>query len=134
MRYSDYHSEDDKQNDFVYSFKQFLKKHCEWVLGDPAGQIGHLTRRNGLDCFIIAVQHNHPASPFYPLDIFKWAAENSTGSYGILYFLDEDEARHNEFQVFVLKRGKLIESKDSFLSPYFEEVEEEYDADNPPLD
>jgi hypothetical protein len=135
LRYSDYHSEDDKQHDFVYHFKQFLQKHCEWVVGNPDSQIGYLTQRNGLDCFTIAAQHNHLGSPFYPLDIFKWVAEHSPGSYGILYFHDdEDEARHNEFRVFTLKRGKLIELKDPFLSPYLEEVEQEYDADNPPLD
>lgn len=119
----------------MYRFEQFLRQHCKWVLDEEAGKIGMLTRRNGLDCFTMAVQHNHPGIPFYPLDIFKWAAENSTGSYGILYFFnDEDKVCHNEFQVFVLKRGKLIESKDYFLSPYFEEIEKEYDEHNPPKD
>jgi len=132
LRYSDYHSLESEQENFVYSFKQFLLKHCDWVLDD---QIGRLTRRNGLDCFTLNVQHNHPGEPFYPLDIFTWAAENSTGSYGMLYFHDdENEAHHNEFQVFVLKRGRLIREKDPFLSPYIEEVEKEYDENNPPQD
>jgi hypothetical protein len=132
LRYSDYHSVDSEQNDFVYRFKQFLLKHCDWVLD---GEIGSLTRRNGLDCFTLNVQHNHPGEPFYPLDIFTWAAENSTGSYGMLYVNDdENEAHQNEFQVFVLKRGKLIREQDIFLSPYLEEVEKEYDETNPPQD
>ena len=132
LRYSDYHSIEAEQNDFVYRFKQFLLKQSNWVLDD---QIGSLTRRNGLDCFTLNVQHNHPGEPFYPLDIFTWAAENSTGCYGMLYFHDdEDEVHQNEFQVFTLKRGKLIKEKDAFLSPYVEGVEKEYDENNPPQD
>jgi hypothetical protein len=132
LRYSDYHSEETEQNDFVYKFKQFLHKHCDWVLDD---QVGRITRRNGLDCFTLAVQHNHPGSPFYPLDIFTWAAENSTGSYGMLYYHDdEDKTYHNEFQIIVLKRGKLVKVADAFLSPYIEEVERDYDEKNPPRD
>jgi hypothetical protein len=135
LRYSDYHSEEAEQEKFVEKFKQFLHKQYDWVLNDQNGQIGRLVSRNGLDCFTIDVQHNHPDKPFYPVVIFNWAAANSTGSYGMLYFHDdEDEVHHNEFQVFTLKRGKLIKEKDYFLSPYEEEVEKEYDEDNPPLD
>jgi hypothetical protein len=132
LRYNDYHSVDAEQNDFVYRFKQFLIKHCAWVLDEG---IGSLTSRNGLACFTINVQHNHPGEPFYPLDIFTWAAENSTGSYGILYAHDdESETLHDEFQVFVLKRGSLKKARDPFLSPYLGEVEKEYDEANPPQD
>ncbi len=132
LHYSDYHSVDAEQNDFVCRFKQFIIKRCKWVLDD---QISSLTSRNGLDCFALNVQHNHPGTPFYPLDIFTWTAENSTGSYGMLYVYDDESKDHNtEFQVFVLKRGKLVKEKDHFLSPYFEEVEKEYDEENPPQD
>ncbi|WP_460582340.1 Imm7 family immunity protein [Hymenobacter arcticus] len=135
LRYSDYHSEIVEQENFLYTFKQFLLKHCAWVLSDQEGQSGSLISRNGLDCFTLNVQHNHPGSPFYPLDIFTWVAENSTGSYGMLYFHDDEDAiHHNEFQVFVLKRGKLVKANDHFLSPYVEEVEKEYDESNPPKD
>ena len=132
LRYSDYHSEGSEQNNFLFQFKQFLLKECDWVLDD---EIGKLTSRNGLDSFSLTVQHNHLGNPFYPLDIFNWVASSSTGSYGTLYVLDdEDEVHHNEFQVFILKRGKLIKMKDSFLSPYIGEVEQEYDENNPPRD
>jgi hypothetical protein len=132
LRYSDYHGEDDKQNNFVNRFKQFILQHCDWTLDE---QIGQLIDRNGMECFTLNVQHNHPGVPFYPLDIFKWAAENSTGSYGMLYFYDdENEEFNNEFQVFILKRGQLTKAKDHFLSPYFEEIEKEYDPNDPPID
>jgi hypothetical protein len=132
LRYSDYDSEDEKQNDFVYAFKQFLQANFDWLLTQ---QHGLLPQYNGLNCFALNVQHNHAGEPFYPLEIFTWAANHSTGSYGMLYFLDdENEAHHNEFQVFILKRGKLIKAKDLFLSPYFEEVEKECNVNNPPVD
>jgi hypothetical protein len=133
LRYSDYHSEERLQNDFVYSFKSYLHSHHSWILSEG---IGRFTSRNGLECFSIDVQHNHAGEPFYLLELFAWVAKESSGSYGLLYFHDdEDEAYQNEFQVYVLKRGKLIKGKtDPFLSPYYEEVEKKYDADNPPLD
>jgi len=132
LRYSDYHSADAEQNAFIYKFKQFMQQHYDWVLHD---QIGRITSRNGLNCFTLTVLHNHPHNPFYPLDIFAWAAKNSTGSYGMLYYHDdEDKVYHNEFQVVILKRGRLTKAVDSFLSPYIEEVERDYDENNPPQD
>ena len=132
LRYSDYHSEDAEQANFIYNFKQFLHKEHAWVLDD---EVARLTSRNGLDCFTLNVQHNHPGVPFYPIEIFTWAAENSTGSYGLLHFHDdEDESQPNEFQVYALKRSKLLKSKDLFLSPYVAEVEQDYDENNPPRD
>jgi len=132
LRYSDYHSEDGEQEKFVYAFKQFLHTRFDGVL---TRQHGLLTQYNGLDCFTLNVQHNHLGEPFYPLEIFTWAAENSTGSYGMLYFHDDEDAvHHNVFQAFILKRSKLIRANDSFLSPYIEEVEKEYDESNPPRD
>jgi hypothetical protein len=81
------------------------------------------------------LQHNHKGEPFSPLAIFTWVAQESTGSYGLLYVHDEeDERQHNEFPVYILKSGKLLKTKDSFLSSYEEEVEQTYDADNLPLD
>ncbi|WP_052732768.1 Imm7 family immunity protein [Hymenobacter terrenus] len=133
LRYSDYDSEDHLQRDFIANFKGYLAQQYNWVLENSYGRF---IDRNGLECFAIDVQHNHKDS-FYVLDIFSWVAKESTGSYGLLYFHDdEDQEAFNEFQVYVLKRGKLAKSKDSFLSPYHEEVERkrEYDENNPPED
>jgi hypothetical protein len=131
LRYSDYDSEDHIQREFVENFKCYLVQHYDWVLENSYGRF---INQNGLECFAIDVQHNHKGS-FYMLDIFSWVAKESTGSYGLLYFHDdEDPEAFNEFQVYVLKRGKLTKSKDPFLSPYLEEVEREYNDNNPPKD
>jgi hypothetical protein len=132
LRYSDYHSEDAPQHQFLAAFKSYLQQQFPWVLGDG---LGRFINRNGLVCFTIDAQHNHKGEPFYPLEIFSWVARHSTGSYGLLYFNDdEDPAHHNEFQVYVLKRGQLHQAQDSFLSPCLEEIEREYDENDPPRD
>ncbi|OUJ70297.1 hypothetical protein BXP70_24700 [Hymenobacter crusticola] len=96
---------------------------------------GTLRSYNGLESFTLAVQHNHKGEPFYPLDLFTWVAQHSTGSYGLLYVYDDkDEHEHNVFQIYVPKRGQLLKQADPFLSPYPEEVERDYDPENPPID
>jgi hypothetical protein len=132
LRYSDYDSQEPLQRDFLYAVQQHLRGKYTWLLTE-----GHGTLRscNGLDSFTLAVQHNHKGEPFYPLELFTWVAHHSTGSYGLLYVHDdEDEHDHNVFQVYVLKRGQVLKQADSFLSPYLEEVERDYDSENPPLD
>lgn len=132
LRYSDYDSEDAPQQAFLAAFQEYLRQHHAWVLREGLVRFAH---RNGLACFTLDAQHNHKGEPFYPLEIFRWAAEHSTGSYGLLYFQDdEDPAHDNEFQVYVLKRGKLIKAQDPFLSPCIEEIEREYDENDPPRD
>ncbi|RSK47401.1 Imm7 family immunity protein [Hymenobacter rigui] len=131
LKYSDYHSEDQSQNDFVYNFRSFLQQHYNWILQENMGRV---VNRNGLVSFSIDVRHNHPGESFYPLEIFAWVAQHSTGSYGLLYVYDDEDST-NTFQVWVLKRGQLLKAPaDPFLSPYHEEVEREYDENNPPLD
>jgi hypothetical protein len=129
LRYIDYDSEDHPQRNFIANFKGYLAQNHNWVLSDF---YGNFIDRNGLQCFTLDVLHNRKGEPFYALDIFSWVAKESTGSYGLLYFHDdEDPESFNEFQVYVLKRGNLTKSNDSFLSPY-QEVEREYDENNPP--
>ena len=117
----------------MYHFHSFLKQHYSWVLQE---NVGRIVNRNGLVSFSIDVRHNHAGEPFYPLEIFTWVAQHSSGSYGLLYvYDDEDSVNSNSFQVWVLKRGQLLKAPaDPFLSPYHEEVEREYDENDSPLD
>lgn len=132
LRYDDYDSEDQYQKQFVSRFKQYLQNDFNWLLTSSHCQ---LVSYNGLECFTIHGQHNHKDENFYPLEIFEWVAKEGKGSYGMLYlFDDEDRQNNNKFQVYILKRGKLIQETDSFLSPYFPEVEKKYDKLNPSKD
>lgn len=132
LRYSDYDAEEAPQQQFLAAFQGYLQQHYAWVLRDERGRFGI---RNGQPFFTLHTLHNHRGQPFYALEIFRWVAQHSTGSHGLLYFHDdEDPAHENEFQVYVLKRGRLIKNQDPFLSPCLEEIEREYDENDPPRD
>lgn len=57
------------------------------------------------------------------LTLYKYVAEISKGSYGILYSINHDE---NNIRVFVMKKGILTEHEDNFLSPFIPKVEDFY--------
>ncbi|GHU60481.1 hypothetical protein AGMMS49975_29510 [Clostridia bacterium] len=70
---------------------------------------------------------NHKGKRVYEIfDLYDLIAKTAVGSYGILYvFDDEDDNGHeNEFQCYVLAKGKFTKRIDSFLSPYTPTVEE----------
>ena len=60
------------------------------------------------------------------LDLFEYVGEIAPGSYGLVYFYDdEDEAGHsNEFQTLVMTRGRLAPEKDELLSPFIPKLED----------
>jgi hypothetical protein len=75
-------------------------KYCMWVTGSP--------------------NHKSYQESFSPIELFKYVGTISTGSYGILYVLDDEDLvneNDNYFKVFVLKNGKVNEYRDKFLSP-----------------
>lgn len=65
------------------------------------------------------------------IEIFAWLATHGPGSYGLLYVLDDEDPRGDEyalnFRVFRLARGLLQELADPFLSPPLPVVEDEYE-------
>jgi Immunity protein 7 len=87
-------------------------------------------RYNGCDSIVISGQHNRYRN--YVLNLFEWIAENSLGSYGILYLRDDENSRRdfdysNEFRVWTLRKGILTENSDPFLSPCIPTIEDPYD-------
>ena len=106
---------------------QSLENHVKTL---PDTSFVHMQRYNGCDSLHIAGQHNHRSE--YVMDLFRWIAENASGSYGLLYIRDdEDQDRGgdygNEFRVWRLCRGDLSELSDPFLSPAIPTVEDPYD-------
>ena len=56
---------------------------------------------------------------------FQTLAAKAPGSYGILSCRDdEDPVKNNAFQIFILKKGRIIETDDIWLSPCVPEIEE----------
>lgn len=65
------------------------------------------------------------------IEIFVWLATHGLGSYGLLYVLNDEDPRGDEyamnFRVYQLARGHLKELADPFLSPPIPVVENEYE-------
>lgn len=53
------------------------------------------------------------------LNLIKRIGVIANGSYGLIYLKDDEDinGKDNEFQVYVLSKGKVTEEKDNFLSP-----------------
>ena len=93
-------------------------------------ELVRMQRYNGCDSLHLGGQHNHRTE--YVIDLFRWLAENTPGTYGLLYVRDdEDNSRGgdhgNEFRVWKLCRGSLSELGDPFLSPCIPTVEDACD-------
>ncbi|MBO6516768.1 MAG: hypothetical protein JJ975_09470 [Bacteroidia bacterium] len=73
----------------------------------------------------ITVAHNHKAD--HVIDFFKWISSIAIGSYGLLYVHDDEDIKRgndNRFKVWRMRKGKVDELDDPFLSPIHPEVEE----------
>lgn len=59
--------------------------------------------------------------------LFELIGQLAPGSYGLLYVRDDEDTNghDNEFQVYVLARGKVTRQQDSFLSPCIPVIEDE---------
>jgi hypothetical protein len=75
-------------------------------------------------CFVSFAGHpNHRHDCIFGW--FQWLAKNAPGSYGLLYVWDvESPDFHNEFRVSYLRRGRVAEAADNFLSPCIPTIEE----------
>lgn len=92
---------------------------------DYENEIYLLKYLNGTYHLSIMANHNHRTE--HVINFFKWIAEISKGSYGILYVQDDediDRGNENEFRVWCMKKGKVTELNDTYLSPLNPEVEE----------
>ena len=61
------------------------------------------------------------------VDLFAGVGQDAPGSYGLLYIRDDEDpnGRVNEFQVLVMRRGKVTVHPDAFLSPCIPIIEDE---------
>lgn len=91
-------------------------------------------RRSGNDLTVVSVHGltNHRGDRVERLlRLFTIVAEQTPGSYGLLYVRDDEDPRglefENSFRVWRLARGELTELSDPFLSPCIPTIESPYD-------
>lgn len=80
---------------------------------------------NGQYHLTIKANHNHRDEAI--IEFFKWIANISTGSLGLLYVLDDEDinrGNENKFKVWRMKKGQVDELDDQFLSPCNPTIEE----------
>jgi hypothetical protein len=66
------------------------------------------------------------------LESVERVLERAPGSYGVIYYWDDEDPVHpNEFRVLVVRRGKITEHADTFLSPVVPTIEDPYLPDEP---
>ena len=119
-----YKEEDDDNELLNATIKQIESKINEL---DYSNEFYSLKRLNGTYHLSIMVNHTHRAVTEHIIDFFKWLALISKGTYGIMYVQDdEDTERGNEakFKVWSIKKGKVAELDDIYLSPLNPEIEE----------
>lgn len=81
-----------------------------------------LNHKNGVYQLSVFGSDNHLNQDW--LDFYKlleWIAKNALGSYGAIYFLDNDNS--DSFLVYCLKKGKISCEKDSYFSPINPQIE-----------
>ena len=72
----------------------------------------------------LTVAHNRQGG--HVIDFFKWVSSIAVGSYGLLYVIDDEDKNgyENRFKVWRMRKGKIDELNDPFLSPINPEIEE----------
>jgi hypothetical protein len=98
----------------VASLSEFTRR--TFHIGEPL---------NGMYAVRVSGLRNHSRPEI--IDLFRWLADRSRGSYGLLYVHDDEDREHEcVFQVFRLAQGELVEFDDPFLSPIVSTIEDAY--------
>lgn len=120
---STYESDDKEMNIVLSKLYSYISKY---KLNDTSGLI-NLHKVNGSHQLLVTGNTNHLSQNVIDIfNLYEFIAEIAKGSYGLLYIKnDESEDAFNEFEVFVLARGKIKKEKDPFLSPCIPVIEDD---------
>ena len=118
-----YHENEAQEENFDKASRLLIDKLNS--IAAPHFESGIKYFNGSLRCWFIGFSNHCAQEWFEILEFYRLLAENAPGSYGILSCRDdEDEDKNNEFRIFVLKKGKVIEVNDLLLSPCIPEIEE----------
>jgi hypothetical protein len=117
-------SYDEKRED-EYKANEVISAIRDRIKTFGTNEFYDLRNLNGSFHLIIEAAHNHRNDEI--IEFFKWVANTSIGSYGLLYVHDDEDYEHgneNKFKVLRMKKGQVDEIDDVYLSPYFPTVED----------
>jgi len=115
--------EEDDDDKLLEEIIQQIKLKIEEL--DYDNEVYTLKALNGTYHLSIMANHNHRTE--HVIEFFKWISDLSKGSYGILYVQDDEDlerGNENNFKIWSMKKGKVVELDDVYLSPMNPEVEE----------
>ena len=127
--------ESEKEDEKLWSdFRSWMDKNADsfmnWQLTE------RLNNHHGLLQF--SVSRNHRSSSIW--EMLKWLAEKSEGTYGIVFVHDDEDLLgntnysrgerdcSNEYRVWRILKGELLEFDDPFLSPIVPRILPSFEA------
>lgn len=118
LRDSTYESDNKEMNIVLSKLYSYISKY---KLNDTSGLV-NLHKVNGSYQLLVTGNTNHLSQDVIDIfNLYEFIAEIAKGSYGLLYIRnDESEDAFNEFEVFVLARGKIKKEKDLFYFLVFQ--------------
>ncbi|WP_392563680.1 Imm7 family immunity protein [Orbus wheelerorum] len=119
---STYESDDNEMNSILENINSFILTN---EMNESLGVI-KIHKVNGLSQLLLSGCRNRLSQEVIDIfELYKYIASIAKGSYGLLYLKnDESDDAFNEFEVFVLARGKIRKEKDPFLSPCIPTIED----------
>jgi hypothetical protein len=124
-----YFIEDSKMKSVTTQLENYVAA-LEWGNGEN-NLYAEVRQMNGGLMLYVGGNKNHRGVIGDELDqLLEWTARIAPGSYGLLYWRDDEGdpiAGPNNFQVKVMSRGEVVTRFDPFLSPFFPVVEDFYD-------
>ena len=114
--------DDEIAAELIAELEKLVADHKACNINNACG-IGYMNWH--LRCWFMGYS-NHRAQEWEEImAYFQTLAAKTPGSYGILSCRDdEDPVKNNAFQIFILKKGRIIEADDIWLSPCVPEIEE----------
>ncbi|WP_145324918.1 Imm7 family immunity protein [Paenibacillus xylanexedens] len=104
---------------------QHLREYV-YELNWPTGVLDLRAVNGDFQLWIAGLDNHKHVSKYDPIKVFRKVGEIAPGSYGILYVRDSDDSESfNQFKVYTLIRGKVMENDDPFLSPFIPNIEDE---------
>ncbi|MBT2765374.1 Imm7 family immunity protein [Paenibacillus sp. ISL-20] len=120
---SSFEDDEEKYSFIVQDIRKYFDE-IEW----PSGVLDLRAVNGDYQVWIAGLNNHKPVTKNNPIEVLRKIGELAPGSYGVLYIRDSDDAElFNEFKVYTLIRGEIMEHNDPFLSPFIPKIEDAYE-------